>query len=55
MDEIRFVQLCEVDQQQIIDLMNNEMVGKQLPLLAKYPTLQAHEYTFTPSSMHALF
>ena len=34
MDEIRFVQLCEVDQQQIIDLMNNEMVGKQLPLLA---------------------
>ena len=34
MEEIRFVHLSEVNQQQIIDLMNNEMVGKQLPLLA---------------------
>ncbi len=34
MDEIRFVHLSEVNQQQIIDLMNNELVGKQLPLLA---------------------
>jgi len=34
MDEIEFVQLFEVKQEQIIDLMNNEMVGKQLPLLA---------------------
>jgi len=34
MDEIEFVQLFEIRQEQIIDLMNNEMVGKQLPLLA---------------------
>lgn len=34
MDEIRFVHLWEIEQQQIIDLMNNEMVGKHLPLLA---------------------
>lgn len=35
MDEIKFVHLFEVKEEQIIDLMNNEMVGKQLPLLAK--------------------
>jgi len=34
MDEIKFVHLFEVDEEQIIELMNNEMVGKQLPLLA---------------------
>jgi len=34
MDEIRFVQLDEVNEEHIIDLMNNRMVGKQLPLLA---------------------
>jgi [ribosomal protein S5]-alanine N-acetyltransferase len=33
MDEIEFVHLIEVKEYQIIDLMNNEMVGKQLPLL----------------------
>ena len=34
MDEIEFVHLFEVKEEQIIALMNNEMVGKQLPLLA---------------------
>ncbi len=34
MDEIKFVHLFEVKEQQIIDLMNNEAVGKQLPLLS---------------------
>jgi len=34
MDEIKFVHLNEIEEQQIIDLMNNEMVGKHLPLLA---------------------
>jgi RimJ/RimL family protein N-acetyltransferase len=34
MNEIEFVHLFEVKEDQIIDLMNNEMVGKQLPLLA---------------------
>ncbi len=33
MNEIRLVHLYEVKEEQIIDLMNNEMVGKQLPLL----------------------
>lgn len=33
MDEIEFVQLHEIEEEQIIALMNNEMVGKQLPLL----------------------
>lgn len=35
MDEIRFIHLFEVNEKQIIDLMNNEMVGKQMPLLAE--------------------
>ncbi len=34
MSEIEFVHLFEVKEDQIIDLMNNDMVGKQLPLLA---------------------
>ncbi len=34
MDELEFVHLHEVNEKQIIDLMNNEMVAKQLPLLA---------------------
>jgi len=34
MDEIKLVSLFEIREEQIIDLMNNEMVGKQLPLLA---------------------
>lgn len=34
MDDIKFVHLSEVKEAQIIDLMNNEMVGKQLPLLS---------------------
>ncbi len=33
MDEIEFVHLIEIKEYQITDLMNNEMVGKQLPLL----------------------
>ena len=35
MDEIEFVHLIEVKEYQIIDLMNNEIVGKQLPLLVE--------------------
>ena len=35
MNEIEFVQLFSIDQKDIIELMNNEAVGKQLPLLAK--------------------
>jgi len=34
MNEIEFVHLYDVQENQIIDLMNNELVGKQLPLLA---------------------
>ncbi|MFD2205798.1 GNAT family N-acetyltransferase [Kiloniella antarctica] len=34
MDEIVFVHLYEVHEQELIDLMNNEMVGKQMPLLS---------------------
>lgn len=34
MEEIQFIQLSEVEEEQIVELMNNEMVGKQLPLLA---------------------
>ncbi|MGH1402964.1 MAG: GNAT family N-acetyltransferase [Alphaproteobacteria bacterium] len=34
MDEIKFVHLSEIQEEQIISLMNNEMVGRQLPLLA---------------------
>ncbi len=33
MPEIQFVHLYEIEQQQIINLMNNELVGKHLPLL----------------------
>jgi len=33
MDKIEFVQLFDIEDVQIIDLMNNEMVGRQLPLL----------------------
>lgn len=33
MDDIEFVHLFEIEEEQIIDLMNNELVGKQLPLL----------------------
>jgi RimJ/RimL family protein N-acetyltransferase len=35
MDEIKFVHLFEVKEEQIIELMNNELVGKHLPLLAR--------------------
>jgi len=35
MDSIKFVHLHEVKEEQIIDLMNNKLVGKQLPLLAE--------------------
>jgi len=35
MDEIKFVHLFEVKEEQIIDLMNNKIVGKQLPLLSE--------------------
>jgi [ribosomal protein S5]-alanine N-acetyltransferase len=34
MEEIKFVHLYDVEEEQIIDLMNNEIVGRQLPLLA---------------------
>ncbi len=34
MKEVNFVHLSEINEEQIIDLMNNEDVGKQLPLLA---------------------
>ena len=34
MDEIRFVHLYKVKEEEIISLMNNELVGKQMPLLA---------------------
>ena len=33
MDDIEFVPLSEIKEEQIIGLMNNELVGKQLPLL----------------------
>jgi len=35
MDEIEFVHLFEIEEEQIIDLMNNDIVGKHLPLLAE--------------------
>jgi len=35
MVEIQFVHLFEIMEEQIIDLMNNEMVGKQMPLLTE--------------------
>jgi len=34
MDDIKLVYLHEVEEQKIIDLMNNKMVGKHLPLLS---------------------
>ena len=34
MNEIKFVHLDKVEEQKIIDLMNDEMVGRHLPLLA---------------------
>lgn len=34
-DEIKFIHLFEIEEQQIIDLMNNKRVGKQLPLLSE--------------------
>lgn len=33
MEEIKFVHLFEVEEKQLLDLMNNELVGKHLPLL----------------------
>jgi len=33
-NEIKFLHLVEVKEEQIISLMNNELVGKQLPLLS---------------------
>ena len=33
MDQIKFVHLSDIDENAIIDLMNNEEVGKLLPLL----------------------
>ncbi|MBF0194082.1 MAG: GNAT family N-acetyltransferase [Magnetococcales bacterium] len=41
MDEIEFVHLHEVNEEQIMDLMNNEMVGKQLPLLVEGFTIES--------------
>ncbi len=35
MDEIKFVRLSAVTEMQIIELMNNELVGRQMPLLAR--------------------
>ncbi len=35
MDKIEFVHLYEVEKEQIINLMNNEVVAKQLPLLTE--------------------
>ena len=35
MEEIKFVHLFEVKEELIIHLMNNEMVGKQLPMLVE--------------------
>ena len=35
MNEIKFIHLSEVKEQEIIDLMNNKIVGKQMPLLRK--------------------
>ncbi|NQV84156.1 MAG: GNAT family N-acetyltransferase [Rhodospirillales bacterium] len=35
MDDLKFVHLFEVKEEQIIDLMNNEMVGRQMPLLTE--------------------
>ncbi|WP_020591585.1 GNAT family N-acetyltransferase [Kiloniella laminariae] len=34
MDMIKFVRLSEIKEEQIIALMNNELVGRQMPLLA---------------------
>lgn len=34
MNEIEFADLSDVEEGQIIDLMNNEVVGQQMPLLA---------------------
>ena len=35
MDEIKFVHLYEIEEEKIISLMNNEKVGKHLPLLSE--------------------
>jgi len=35
MSDIKFIHLSEITEEKIIELMNNEMVGKQLPLLAE--------------------
>jgi len=35
MDEIKLVHLFEIKEEQIIDLMNNRIVSKQLPLLSE--------------------
>lgn len=35
MEEIKFVQLHEIEESKIIELMNNKMVGKYLPLLSE--------------------
>ena len=34
MDDIELVHLFEIEDEKIIELMNNEQVGKQMPLLA---------------------
>lgn len=34
MEDVQFVQLSQIKKELIIDLMNDEMVGKQLPLLS---------------------
>ncbi|MBT32431.1 MAG: GNAT family N-acetyltransferase [Thalassobius sp.] len=48
MEEIKFVHLEEIPEEQIIELMNNEKVGKLLPLLADGFT-QAHCEAFLKS------
>jgi len=43
--EIKFVHLSEIDQEQMINLMNNPLVGKQLPLLGDgFSTEDYHDF-----------
>jgi hypothetical protein len=45
MNDIQFVHLSEIPKEKIIELMNNEMVGRQMPLLADHFTV-VHCRTF---------
>ena len=45
MDEIKFVHFFEINEEEIIDLMNNEMVGKHMPLLTNgFTTKNCHAF-----------